>query len=280
MNEHQIIEALRESESSARALDPQQVIDGARLRRRRRWLASAAAATAVAGTVAAVGLVGGRVVDPEPASSGESSVHVTTRLEGAELAKVREICTRRFPGPATDGALVHPVEVLEKDGGGTAWVILREKGGGGSVCVVGPTPELTMKFELPTAGTYEPTGGDSVVDLGMGGPAFEQGTGGELRGFQWGALYRVDLHVAQLRQRYVVAGQPGPWFVADAVDGYVYMHSWLDRSLPKGESATMQTEALGPDGELVPDFDLRERQLRMGADGTPEMPGFPGVNED
>jgi hypothetical protein len=66
------------------------------------------------------------------------------------------------------------------------------------------------------------------------------------------AWYRTDDRVAALRQRYVIKGKPGPWYVADAVDGLVFLRSW-DRSavLKKGDQVRIETQVLGHRGQLL-----------------------------
>jgi hypothetical protein len=66
------------------------------------------------------------------------------------------------------------------------------------------------------------------------------------------AWYRTDDRVAAIRQRYVIKGKPGPWYVADAVDGLVFLRSW-DRStaLKKGDQVRIETQVLGHRGQLL-----------------------------
>jgi hypothetical protein len=64
--------------------------------------------------------------------------------------------------------------------------------------------------------------------------------------------YGVDDRVASMRQRWVVRGKTGPWFVAEPVDGLVFLRSW-DRSaaLKLGEEVRVETQVLGHNGELL-----------------------------
>lgn len=286
MNDEQIIEALRDSELSARPLDPRRVIASARQRRQRKW-AGVAAVTAVAGTVAAVGVVGlgrgGVDTEPTPAATpaGPSPIRVTLgRLDAAEQTRFVEKCVEDRYGPKTPGGVVHPVRVRDMDGGSSDAMVVRDSKSGlayGCIHFFGLS-ELIQRYSIGTGSVgspsvAEPTVDDPVVDTRAGQQGFGQESADALSHFQLDRWYRVDARVGQLRQRYVTAGEPGPWFVADAVDGYVFTRSWLVRSLGLGESSTIQTEALGRDGQPIADSDLRDRVLRMSPDGTPQLSG-------
>lgn len=64
--------------------------------------------------------------------------------------------------------------------------------------------------------------------------------------------YAVDDRVASMRQRWVVRGRTGPWYVATPVDGLVFLRSW-DRSaaLKLGEEVQVETQVLGLNGERL-----------------------------
>lgn len=64
--------------------------------------------------------------------------------------------------------------------------------------------------------------------------------------------YRVDERVATMRQRIIVNGKPGPWYVADAVDSYVYLESW-DKSavFRKGDKLQVETQVHDRAGKLL-----------------------------
>lgn len=81
--------------------------------------------------------------------------------------------------------------------------------------------------------------------------------------------YRTDDRVSALRQRYVVKGRPGPWYVARAVDGLVFLRSW-DRStaLRKGDVVRVETQVLGHRNEL-----LDAPADQKGGGGLTESPG-------
>ena len=64
--------------------------------------------------------------------------------------------------------------------------------------------------------------------------------------------YRVDDRVAALRQRWIVRGKPGPWYVADAADGLVFVRSWdQSAALKLGEEIRIETQVLDRDGWLL-----------------------------
>jgi hypothetical protein len=64
--------------------------------------------------------------------------------------------------------------------------------------------------------------------------------------------YEVDGRVAKIRQRYVFADRAGPWFVADAVGGYVFLRSW-DKSavLKAGDKVRLETQVLDRNNNLL-----------------------------
>jgi hypothetical protein len=65
------------------------------------------------------------------------------------------------------------------------------------------------------------------------------------------AWYRTDDRVAAIRQRYVIKGRTGPWYVANASDGLVFLRSWDSAVLQKGDVVRIETQVLGRNGELL-----------------------------
>ena len=64
--------------------------------------------------------------------------------------------------------------------------------------------------------------------------------------------YAVDERVASMRQRWVVRGMPGPWYVANAADGLVFLRSWDESTALKlGEEVELETQVLDHDDELL-----------------------------
>jgi hypothetical protein len=64
--------------------------------------------------------------------------------------------------------------------------------------------------------------------------------------------YRVNERVATMRQRWVVKGNPGPWYVADAMDGLVFLRSKDESTALKvGDQVRLETQVLGHHGELL-----------------------------
>lgn len=64
--------------------------------------------------------------------------------------------------------------------------------------------------------------------------------------------YAVDGWVARMRQRYVFADRVGPWFVAEASGGYVFLRSW-DKSavLKAGDKVRVETQVLDDNNNLL-----------------------------
>src|SRR5437899_12721229 len=64
------------------------------------------------------------------------------------------------------------------------------------------------------------------------------------------AWYRTDDRVAAIRQRYVIKGRTGPWYVANASDGLVFLRSWDGSAvLQKGDAVLIETQVVGRNGE-------------------------------
>lgn len=64
--------------------------------------------------------------------------------------------------------------------------------------------------------------------------------------------YSVDDRVGSMRQRWVVRGKPGPWYVAKPADGLVFLLSWNQTApLKLGEKVQLQTQVLDHRGKLL-----------------------------
>jgi hypothetical protein len=52
--------------------------------------------------------------------------------------------------------------------------------------------------------------------------------------------------------RWIVRGKPGPWYVAEAADGLVFLRSWNQTAaLRLGEEVVVETQVLDHDGRLL-----------------------------
>ncbi|MFC0623928.1 hypothetical protein [Kribbella deserti] len=64
--------------------------------------------------------------------------------------------------------------------------------------------------------------------------------------------YRVDDRVASVRQRILVNGKPGPWYVADAAGGYAHVLVWNQTVVfRKGDKVRLETQVLDRAGRLL-----------------------------
>ncbi|MGW6281623.1 hypothetical protein [Kribbella sp. NPDC055071] len=89
------------------------------------------------------------------------------------------------------------------------------------------------------------------------------------------AWYRVDERVASIRQRWVMRGKPGPWYVANALDGLVFLRSWDESTALKlGETVRVETQVLDKDGKL-----LDAPGDQKGGGGLTPSPGTTRVDE-
>ena len=80
--------------------------------------------------------------------------------------------------------------------------------------------------------------------------------------------YRVDERVSEVRQRIIVDGDKGPWYVARALDGFVFLRSWTDARLRLGDVVRVESQVLDHEREL-----LDAPADQMGGGGLTTSPG-------
>jgi hypothetical protein len=93
--------------------------------------------------------------------------------------------------------------------------------------------------------------------------ACAQGTR-DLHRFTMTEWLAVGPQVRTATLRFVVDGEPGPWFVAQARHGFVHLLGWLDGPLPRGARLVVQHRVLDADGHRVPQSTLPAAQTLPG----------------
>ncbi len=111
----------------------------------------------------------------------------------------------------------------------------------------GRPPEVRSAALLAGRGSKSTTNANDATH-----PAIPiDGPGGYALGYA-GDTYQVDERVASMRRRFVVDGEAGPWHVAPAVDGYVFLQARVsERALDGAAALTLETQVLDHDGNLL-----------------------------
>jgi hypothetical protein len=219
---------------------------------RRNGLAVVAALTvaAVAVGVAAISF------PPDPSGDGGPAATTTSASEPSPDASVLEVDHGPGDDPdavadcAGDGFADDPadVEVLydvvqEAPDGTTPVLALRNAAGELRLCdMTGPDAPAVLPLPQSDAATpvVELTSGDRVWDCDET----------VLAGFRATTWLSTEPEVAEVAQRFVVDGTPGPWFSSTPVDGVGHLQVWLDRQA-EGAVIHLEQRALHADGSQV-----------------------------
>jgi len=117
--------------------------------------------------------------------------------------------------------------------------------------VGGPAVSTSVgRFDIPA-----PTAAAPAIKLASFGTTtawIEKADDGKADAVGFEDWFRVGPQVAELRQRYVFRGLPGPWMAAKAVDGYVFLSTTANSDLNVGETVKLELQAVGADGRLLP----------------------------
>ena len=182
-------------------------------------------------------------------------------LTAAQKATAAQACIASQEGPHRPTAITHGVKVRTWGGGPAEDTIAFTSPNGlryacvgtGSMMttsIVGGDPAVAAenKTVLPVTDATHPAAPAEGTGATWAFVDFDRQPD-QLARDGW---YGVDSRVASMRQRWVVRGRTGPWFVAEPVDGLVFLRSW-DRSaaLKLGEEVRVETQVLGRNGELL-----------------------------
>jgi hypothetical protein len=294
MNDQQIIDALRNARVTARSLDPDQVIAGARRRRARTWVASTVAVAAVVAVVAAAlsfGNLGRIAIDdpvvtptPKPSLTSIGTLITIGPVEKEQANQLGQDCLRRYTRASTaTGTVVYAMKVRDITGLPDDYAI-----------AIRNNEDNKLYGCFGFAGSDGPSGGEMTIDVTMGrpggvpeGPVVKLTGGGTANGALGPAnkryirmenWYQVDPGTVRIRQRYLVHRVPtGGWFETDVVDGHAFMRAWLPEPIKKVADPAKEVNTVGLETYAI---DENGKATRLFGPYDDEFPAemFPGAD--
>ncbi|MEV8376314.1 hypothetical protein AB0P21_26465 [Kribbella sp. NPDC056861] len=266
--------------------------DEVRPTHRRPWLVPAAAAASIAviaGGLVFATSGGDREPAPGPASgpvqtksgtpkpkpaAGPADIRINVGPLSAKEAKaLAEACVNQDPAdPGEVGQISHAFKVRGwgRPGQTENTVLALDKSSGLLLGCVGLPTTKTAAGDVTSGVTAGLVGGDAVEarkrksvinPTDATHPAVPTDSGGGYYFVDFDKLpdklateawYRVDERVGSMRQRWVIRGKVGPWYVGDAVDGAVFLRSWDESTaLRHDEKVRLETQVLDHDGKLL-----------------------------
>ncbi|MEV5967739.1 hypothetical protein AB0L70_38585 [Kribbella sp. NPDC051952] len=252
------------------------------VRRRRSWLVPVSAAASIAVIAGGILVVatGHDKSQPAPATQQTSATTQATTpakpkvsiqlhpdinidlgpLTAADKTKAAQACLSSMGGPNRPTAVGHGIKVMTwgRQASETTIAFTSPENlrygcfGDGKTMTAAPVggdPAVAARYKsrIPTTDATHPaapTEGSSAV----GFIEFDQKPDLLTRD----GWYAVDERVATMRQRWIVRGTPGPWYVANAADGLVFLRSWdQSTALKLGEEVKLETQVLDHDGNLL-----------------------------
>lgn len=183
--------------------------------------------------------------DPSMSAAPVTAPSDATELDlGPTDADDLAACTTPdFTSEGTDPEVLYGVRQLRLDGT-SAVLVLRNAQGDVRLCDRFGT-DAPAQAPLPT-----PTAAEPVAFLSNGRAAWTC-DGTRLRRFEQSTWLVVSPDVATVRERFWVAGVPGPWFETRAHGGYAHLQTWLQGPEPRSTYA-QQFQVLDADGTAVP----------------------------
>jgi len=253
--------------------------DAAPARHRRGWLVpvSAAASVGVFAGGLLVATTGHDKTQPGPAATHPPTATTPTKraiqaapdihihinlgpLTAAETTKAAQTCLAKIPGSNHATGLAHGVKVMTwgrvKTESTVVFTTVPENlrygynSRNADLSIVGGDPAVAAESKttltMPDA-THPAASTDSSDERylfvnfdGTPAPLVQEG---------W---YVVDDRVAAMRQRWFVHGKPSAWYVAEPVDGLVFLRSWVQASALKvGDEVRVETQVLDKAGRLL-----------------------------
>ena len=232
---------------------------------RRHGLVLVAALTVAAVAVGVVVLSGsgdpsgqpGPSATSDPASSATSSERAIDHGPADDPDAVAD-CAGANADADADVEVLYDV-VQDAPDGTTPVLALRNAAGELRLCdMTGPDAPAVLPLPRSDAATpvVELTTGDRVWDCDET----------MLAGFRATTWLSTEPEVAEVAQRFVVDGTPGPWFSSTPVDGLGHLQVWLDRQ-DEGAVIHLEQRALHADGSQV-DANWVGTQRIAGCEGT------------
>jgi hypothetical protein len=173
---------------------------------------------------------------------GDASVLRVDHGPSNDLDAVAACAGTGFAADLGDVEVVYDV-VQDAPGSTTPVLFLRNADGDQRVCDM-TEPDSPAAFPVPQADADDP-----VVELTTGDRIWDCDHG-VLAGFQATTWLSVHAEVAEVAQRFVVDGTPGPWFTTSPVDGIAHLQVWLGPQVERSR-ITMEQRALDADGTLL-----------------------------
>jgi hypothetical protein len=179
--------------------------------------------------------------DPSTTASPAEVTHLDRGPTDAD--DVAGCTTPHFAPEGTDPEVLYGVRQLRFHGT-SAVLVLRNAEGEVRLCDRFGT-DAPAQAPLPT-----PTAEEPVAFVSNGRAAWTC-DGTRLRRFEQSTWLVVSPDVATVRERFWVAGVPGPWFETRAHGGYAHLQTWLQGPEPRSTYA-QQFQVLDADGNSVP----------------------------
>ena len=230
---------------------------------RRHGLVLVAALAVAAVAVGAVVLSGsgdptGPSATSGPAAAATSSERAIDHGPADDPDAVADCAGDGFADAVADVDVLYDVAQDAPDGT-TPVLALRNAAGELRLCdMTGPDAPAVLPLPRSDAATpvVELTTGDRVWDCDET----------VLAGFRATTWLSTEPEVAEVAQRFVVDGTPGPWFSSTPVDGVGHLQVWLDRQA-EGAVIHLEQRALHADGSQV-DTSWAGTQRIAGCAGT------------
>ena len=196
---------------------------------------------------------------PTPAQGDVSSVLRIDLGPGSDPLAVAEECA-----PEDFAADLGEVEVLydvvQRSPQGP-WSVLVLRNGEGELLLC----DLTGAEEPGVLPVPEPTPEEPVAFLTTGRAAWDC-DGLVVERYLSTTWLVVHPSVAQVEERYVVDGVPGPWLATQPSAGFAHLQSWLGPQ-PEGVDVVVERRVLDASGDELPQSALPRRQALPGCTG-------------
>ncbi len=216
---------------------------------------------AVVGAVLAVGvIVGGAAVasiggknapgEASPAGSaspsGSQTVDPRLALDAGELSAAQALAACSTGAFAAGGDVTVLYAVRQQSQHGDSPVVLLRNAAGELRLCDAAGPDAPAVLPLPEASEADP-----VAFLTNGRAAWDC-SGSTVDGYTATLWLAVGPQVDRVEQRYVVEGEPGPWFSTTARNGYAHLQTWIDGPVGPDGALAVQQRVLDADGAPVP----------------------------
>jgi hypothetical protein len=181
-------------------------------------------------------------VTADPSTTASPAEVTDLDLGPTDAHDLAACSTPDFTPEGTDPEVLYGVRQLRLDGN-NAVLVLRNAEGDVRLCDRFGT-DTPAQAPLPTPTSEEP------VAFVSNGRAAWTCDGTRLRRFEQSTWLVVSPDVATVRERFWVAGVPGPWFETRAHGGYAHLQTWLRGPEPRSTYA-QQFQVLDADGNPV-----------------------------